>query len=114
MFKQIKLAALGLVAVSAILPMAPPSSAGLSKAAEESVAEIKSEIPKEDLIARHYRRRIRRRHRVRYRRRPRRRHRLRRVYRRRYRHPRVYRRRICYRGRYKTVCRYRTYRRKRY
>ena len=116
MFKQSKLAALGLIAASAILPMAPPASARLSSSAQESVAEIQSEIPFEELIARHYRRRVRRRHRVRYRSRPRRRHRVRyrRRPRRRYRHRGVYRRRTCYRGRYKTVCRYRTYRRQRY
>lgn len=115
MFKQIKLAALALVAASAILPVAPPASAALLKTAQESVAEIQAEIPKEELIAdrsrRVRRRRVRRR--VRYRRRPHSRRRVRRVHRRRvYRRPvRVYRRRTCYRSRYKTVCRYRTYRR---
>lgn len=106
MFKQIKLAALALVAASAILPVAPPASAALSKTAQESVAEIQAEIPKEELIADRSRR-------VRYRRRPHSRRRVRRVHRRRvYRRPvRVYRRRTCYRSRYKTVCRYRTYRR---
>jgi hypothetical protein len=108
MFKQIKCAALALVATSAILPMAPPVEAALSKTAQESLAEIQAKIPKEDLIAGRYRR-VRRR-RVRYRRRPHRR--VYRGHRRRVRRPvRVIRRRTCYRGRYETVCRYRTYRR---
>lgn len=122
MFKHIKLAVLGLVAASATLPVASPANAALSKTAQGSVAEIQTEVPKEELIAgrrdrvrrvRVYRRHPRHRDRVRrvrvYRRRPRhRRDRVRRVYRR---PVRVIRRRTCNRYRYRTVCRYRTYRR---
>lgn len=130
MLKQIKIAALGLFAASAILPVASPANAALSKTAQESVAEIQTEIPNEELIAdkpyrvRVYRRRDRRPHRVRVYRSPRRPYRVRRVYRGRDRRPhrvrvygsprrpvRVIRRRTCYRSRYRTVCRYRTYRR---
>jgi len=106
MFKKVKLAALGLIVASAILPVASPVNAALSRTVQESVAEIPTEtdIDKEQLIARRYRRYRRRR--VRVYRRPRRR------YRRRYRRPvRVYRRRTCYYNRYRKVCRYRTYRR---
>ncbi|MDY6899724.1 MAG: hypothetical protein SWZ49_16850 [Cyanobacteriota bacterium] len=118
MFKKIKFAALGLVAASAMLPVAPVNAA-LSKTTQETATEILADTPGEQLIAgRRYRRRHRR---VRiYRRRPRRRHRRVRIYRRRprrryrrvYRRPvRVYRRRTCYYKRNRRVCRYRTYRR---
>ena len=106
-FKQIKLAALGLITASAILPAASTVNAALSRTSQQSIAEIQLETPKEQLVTRRYRRYRRK---VRYRRRPRRRYR--RVYRRRYRRPvRVYRRRTCYYTRYRRVCRYRTYRR---
>ena len=108
MFKNIKLAALGLVAASAILPVAPINAA-LSKTARETITEIQTDTAGEQLVAGRYRRNRRRRVRV-YRRRPRRRYR--RVYRRRHRRPvRVYRRRTCYYKRNRRVCRYRTYRR---
>ncbi len=113
-FKQVKFAALGLVAASAILPGASPASALLSKTAQQSVAEIQTELPQEELFARRYRDR-------RVRDRPRRVRVIRRRVRdRRRRRVRVIRRRTCYRTRryrtrngyrYKTVCRYRTYRR---
>ena len=106
MFKNIKLAALGLVAASAMLPVAPINAA-LSKTARETITEIQTDTAGEQLVAGRYRRN-RRRVRV-YRRRPRRRYR--RVYRRRHRRPvRVYRRRTCYYKRNRRVCRYRTYR----
>ncbi|MGB3652282.1 MAG: hypothetical protein WBA41_13855 [Rivularia sp. (in: cyanobacteria)] len=119
-FKQVKFAALGLVAASAILPGASPASALLSKTAQQSVAEIQTELPQEELFARRYR--VRRRVRRRVSDRPRRVRVIRRQVRdRRRRRPvRVIRRRTCYRTRryrtrngyrYKTVCRYRTYRR---
>jgi len=108
MFKKIKFVALGLVAASAILPVAPINAA-LSKTARETITEIQTDTPGEQLVAGRYRRNRRRRVRV-YRRRPRRRYR--RVYRRRHRRPaRVYRRRTCYYKRNHRVCRYRTYRR---
>ena len=107
MFKKIKFAALGLVAASARLPVAPINAA-LSKTARETITEIQTDTPGEQLVAGRYRRNRRRRVRV-YRRRPRRRYR--RVYRRRHRRPvRVYRRRTCYYKRNRRVCRYRTYR----
>lgn len=115
MLRQVKLAALGLVAASAILPMASPASAAFSKNVREAVTEIQTEIPEEELIARRYRTR-----KVRiYRRRPRRHYRIYRRYHR-YHRPRFIRRRTCYRTRryrtrngyrYKTVCSYRNYRR---
>ena len=111
MLKRIKLATLGLVAASAILPVASPARAAFSKTSQESVIEIQGEVAKQELIAhrrRRHRHHRRRRRRVRYRR---------------YRRPRYIRRRRCYRTRryrtrngysYKTVCRYRNYRRYRY
>ena len=73
MFKNIKLAALGLVAASAMLPVAPINAA-LSKTARETITEIQTDTAGEQLVAGRYRRN-RRRVRV-YRRRPRRRRRL--------------------------------------
>ncbi len=104
MFKQIKLATLGLIAASAILPVVSPANAALSRTVQESLTEVQTEAPKEELVARRYKvRRVYRRRPVRvYRRRPVR------VYRRR--PTRVYRRRTCYYNRYRKVCRYRTYR----
>lgn len=114
MFKKIKLAALGLIAASTILPVAPVNAA-LSKTTQD-ITEIQADTSEERLIAgrRYRRRRYRRRYpRVRiYRRRPRRRYR--RIYRGRHRRPaRIYRRRTCYysRRRNRRVCSYRTYRR---
>ncbi|BAY87435.1 hypothetical protein NIES267_69570 [Calothrix parasitica NIES-267] len=106
MLKKIKFAALGLVAASAILPVAPINAA-LSKTARETITEIQTDTPGEQLVAGRYRRHRSRRVRV-YRRRPRRRYRHRR-----HRRVRVYRRRTCYynRRRNRRVCRYRTYRR---
>ncbi|MEO1762117.1 MAG: hypothetical protein AAFR83_09105 [Cyanobacteria bacterium J06629_18] len=107
MLKKVKFAALGLIAASAILPVAPVNAA-LSATNQESITEIQT-TPGEQLVAGRYRRY--RRIRV-HRRRPRRRYR--RVYRRRYRRPvRIYRRRTCYysRRRNRRVCKYRTYRR---
>ena len=69
MFKKIKFAALGLVAASAILPVAPINAA-LSKTARETITEIQTDTPGEQLVAGRYRRNRRRRVRV-YRRRPR-------------------------------------------
>ncbi|AFY58119.1 hypothetical protein Riv7116_5753 [Rivularia sp. PCC 7116] len=113
MLKLIKFAALGLVATSTVLSVAPPVNAAISRNAEKSVVEIQSETPKEELVAGRYRtRRVYRRGRVYRRRRPRRRYRVRKIYRRRYRRPfRIYRRRTCYYKRNRRVCRYRTYRR---
>ncbi|MEM7554572.1 MAG: hypothetical protein AAF378_10800 [Cyanobacteria bacterium P01_A01_bin.84] len=101
MLKQIKLAALGLVAASAILPVASPASAAFSETAQESVAGIKTEVPQEELVAgrRYYR--VRRVRVYRPVRRYRRRYRVRRRVCTRYRR---YRFRTRYGYRYRTVC----------
>ncbi|MEM7727420.1 MAG: hypothetical protein AAF208_13790 [Cyanobacteria bacterium P01_A01_bin.45] len=60
MLKQLKLAALGLIAASAILPVASPANAALSKDVQESVSRVQAEVPQEKLLARRRYRLVRR------------------------------------------------------